>query len=119
MTFLFKVLIRSTRCFTSALYMLWTDPSTWVLMVLTMAIPIAQISWSMLFPSPGSTTAAVVGQVLGWILGWLTLQLLATRYVKNLSQVESDSECFSSCELLLLMWCRDIENSSSISEFTH
>jgi MFS superfamily sulfate permease-like transporter len=102
MTFLFKVLVRSTMCFTSALYMLWTDPSTWVLMVLTMAIPIAQISWSMLFPSPGSTAAAVVGQVLGWILGWSTLQLLATRYVNNSSQVESDSECFSSCELLYL-----------------
>jgi ABC-type lipoprotein release transport system permease subunit len=79
MTFLFKVLVRSTRCFTSALYILWTDPSTSVLMLLTMAIPVAQISWSMLFPSRGSTAVAVVGQVLGWILGWLTLQLLATR----------------------------------------
>ncbi|KAH9534503.1 hypothetical protein CY35_17G008800 [Sphagnum magellanicum] len=58
-----------------------TDPSTSVLMVLTMAIPVAQISWSMLFPSRGSTAVAVVGQVLGWILGWLTLQLLATRYL--------------------------------------
>ncbi len=57
------------------------------------AIPIAQISWSMPFPSHGSTAVAVVGQVLGWILGWLTLQLLATRYVNNLSQVES-------CELV-------------------
>ncbi|KAH9553418.1 hypothetical protein CY35_08G008300 [Sphagnum magellanicum] len=57
------------------------DPSTSVLMVLTMAIPVAQISWSMLFPSRGSTAVAVVGQVLGWILGWLTLQLLATRYL--------------------------------------
>ncbi|KAH9549576.1 hypothetical protein CY35_10G027400 [Sphagnum magellanicum] len=58
-----------------------TDPSISVLMVLTMAIPVAQISWSMLFPSRGSTAVAVVGQVLGWILGSLTLQLLATRYL--------------------------------------
>ncbi|KAH8944415.1 hypothetical protein BDL97_13G109000 [Sphagnum fallax] len=68
------------------------DPSTWVLMVLTMAIPIAQISWSMLFPSPGSTAAAVVGQVLGWILGWLTLQLLATRYMRHIVEGESDGK---------------------------
>ncbi|CAK9864534.1 unnamed protein product [Sphagnum jensenii] len=69
-----------------------TDPSTSVLMLLTMAIPVAQISWSMLFPSRGSTAAAVVGQVLGWILGWLTLQLLATRYMCHIVEGESDGK---------------------------
>ncbi|CAK9262027.1 unnamed protein product [Sphagnum jensenii] len=69
-----------------------TDPSTSVLMLLTMAIPVAQISWSMLFPSRGSTAVAVVGQVLGWILGWLTLQLLATRYMCHIVEGESDGK---------------------------
>jgi len=57
-----------------------------------MAIPVAQISWSMLFPSRGSTAVAVVGQVLGWILGWLTLQLLATRYMCHIVEGENDGK---------------------------